>query len=54
MENGKSETFDDCSVTKVEREGGTIDTFTVTVSSKAQQDEWTADSKVSVVTMGLV
>lgn len=50
MENGKSETFDDCSVTKVEREGGTIDTFTVTVSSKAfNKHEWTADSKVSVV-----
>lgn len=48
-DGGKSTTFDDCSVKKVVREGDTIDSFKVTISSKLMQDyKWTKNSKVTV------
>lgn len=48
-DGGKSTTFDDCSVKKIVREGDTIDSFKVTISSKLMQDyKWTKNSKVTV------
>lgn len=47
-EGGKSITFDDCIVTKVER-GNDFDNFLSHVSSKSMDDyKWTANSKVTV------
>lgn len=49
-DGGKTTTFDDCTVTKVERDGDSIDTFVAVVTSKKLKDyKWTADSKVTVV-----
>ena len=48
-DDGKSETFDDCTITKVDREGQTIDSFYAHVSSKQMKDyEWTDNSRVTV------
>ena len=48
-DDGKTETFDDCTVTRVVREGETVDSFYAYVSSKEMKDyEWTANSKVTV------
>lgn len=48
-DNGKTTTFDDCIVTKVERKGDTVDTFLATFSSKKLSDyTWTANAKVTV------
>lgn len=48
-DGGKSTTFDDCTVTKVTRDGDTIDTFVAVVTSEMMGDyEWTADSMVTV------
>lgn len=48
-DGGKTTTFDDCTVTKVERDGDSIDTFVAVVTSKKLKDyQWTADSKVTV------
>lgn len=48
-DGGKTTTFDDCTVTKVEREGTSIETFVAVVTSKKLNDyNWTADSKVTV------
>lgn len=45
----KTTTFDDCTVTKVERDGDSIDTFVAVATSKKLKDyKWTADSKVAV------
>lgn len=47
--DGKSETFDDCTITMVDREGTTIDSFYAHVSSKQMKGyEWTDDSRVTV------
>ncbi len=47
--DGKSETFDDCTITKVDREGTTVDSFYAHVSSKQMKGyEWTDDSRVTV------
>lgn len=47
--NGTTATFDDWVVTKVYREGSTIDTFKVYVSSKLMKKyKWTADSKITI------
>ena len=41
--------IDDCVISKVEREGTTIDTFKAHISSKKWgKYEWTADSKVTI------
>lgn len=46
---GKTTTFDDWTVTKVERDGDSIDSFMAFVSSDKMSDyQWTADSKVTV------
>lgn len=51
-ENGATTAFDDCVVTKVQREGGTIDTFKAHVSSKLMKKyEWTPASKIIVTIM---
>lgn len=48
-ENGSSVTFDDCVLTKVEREGKTIDTFIAHYTSKQlKKYDWTADSRVMI------
>lgn len=48
-DGGKTTTFDDCSVTKVERGGDAVDSFIAFVSSDKMGDYgWTADSKVTV------
>lgn len=48
-DNGKTVTFDDCTVTKVERKETSFDSFYAHVSSKQMKDyKWTADSKVTV------
>lgn len=48
-DGGKTTTFDDCTVTEVERDGDGIDTFVAVVTSKKLKDyKWTADSKVIV------
>ena len=48
-ENGSSVTFDDCVITKVEREGKTIDTFIAHITSKQlKKYDWTADSRVVI------
>lgn len=48
-DGGKTTTFDDCAVTKVERDGDSVDTFVAVITSKKMKDyKWTADSKVTV------
>ncbi len=48
-EKGKSQTFDDLVVTKVERDGETVDEFKAYVSSKQlEKYDWTADSKIDI------
>lgn len=48
-DGGKTSTFDDCIVSKVERKDDTIDTFKATVSSKMMKDySWTENSKVTI------
>ena len=48
-DGGNSTTFNDCVVSKVVREGDTIDTFKATVTSKLMNDYgWTENSKVTV------
>lgn len=48
-DDGKTVTFDDCTVTKVKRKGDTIDSFYANVSSEKMEDYgWTEDSKVTV------
>ena len=48
-EKGKSQTFDDFVVTKVERDGKTIDEFKAYVSSKQlKKYDWTANSKIDI------
>ena len=48
-DGGNTTTFDDCIVTKVTRDGDTIDTFIAVVASEMMGDyKWTADSKVTV------
>ncbi|MGN0604194.1 MAG: hypothetical protein ACI4I2_09455 [Oscillospiraceae bacterium] len=48
-EGSETQLFDDCVVSKVERNGETIDTFYAHVSSKMlKKYEWTADSKISI------
>lgn len=48
-DNGSETTIEDCVVSKVEREGTTIDTFKAHISSKKwDKYEWTADSKVTI------
>lgn len=48
-DNGSATTIDDCVISKVEREGTTIDTFKAHISSKKwDKYEWTADSKVTI------
>lgn len=48
-EKGKSQTFDDLVVTKVERDGETVDEFKAYVSSKQlKKYDWTADSKIDI------
>lgn len=48
-DGGKTTTFDDCIVSKVERRDDTIDTFKATVSSKKMKDySWTENSKVTI------
>lgn len=48
-DGGKTTTFDDCTVTKVTRDGEIVDTFIAVVTSEKMGDyEWTADSKVTV------
>ena len=48
-DGGKTTAFDDCTVTKVTRDGDTIDTFVAVVTSEMMGDyEWTADSMVTV------
>ncbi len=48
-ENGNTETFEDLLVTKVEREGTTIDSFYAHVSSKTlKKYQWTTDSRITV------
>ena len=49
IDNNKTVTFDDCTVTKVEREKDTIESFYAYVSSDQMKDyEWTEDSKAIV------
>lgn len=48
-DGGNSTTFNDCVVSKVMREGDTIDTFKATITSKLINDYgWTENSKVTV------
>jgi len=48
-ENGETQTFDDFTVTKVDRKDGEFDTFVAHMSSKLMSDHtWMADSKVTV------
>lgn len=48
-DGGKTTAFDDCVVSKVEREGDVVDTFKATISSKLMKDySWTENSKVAV------
>lgn len=48
-DRGKTTTFDDCTVSKVERDGDGVETFVAIVTSKKIKDyQWTADSKVVV------
>lgn len=48
-DSGKAVTFDDCTVDKVEREGGDFDTFFVNLSSdRMKEHRWTADSTAEV------
>lgn len=48
-DGGNSTTFNDCVVSKVMREGDTIDTFKATITSKLMNDYgWTENSKVTV------
>ncbi|MCF0133528.1 MAG: hypothetical protein HUJ72_06655, partial [Blautia sp.] len=48
-ENGSVKSFEDCVVTKVERKGSSIDTFSVYVTSKQlKKYEWTANSKITI------
>ena len=47
--NNQTEVFDDCKVTRVKREGKSIDSFIAHVSSKKiKKYDWTADTKVVV------
>nr|MCR5135574.1 hypothetical protein [Oscillospiraceae bacterium] len=48
-ENGSSVTFDDYVITKVDREGKTIDRFIAHITSKQlKKHNWTADSRVVI------
>lgn len=48
-DGGKTTTFDDCVISKVERKGIAIDTFEATITSKLLKDYgWTENSKVAV------
>lgn len=48
-DGGKTTTFDDCVISKVERKGIAIDTFEATITSKLLKDYgWTETSKVTV------
>lgn len=48
-DNGTVTTIDDCLISKVKREGTTIDTFKAYVTSKqVDKYEWTADSKITI------
>ena len=48
-DGGKTTTFDDCVISKVERKGIAIDTFEATITSKLLKDYgWTENSKVTV------
>ncbi|MCF0131487.1 MAG: hypothetical protein HUJ71_07140 [Pseudobutyrivibrio sp.] len=48
-ESGKTSVYDDCEVSKVNREGSTIDTFEAVISSKKlKKHEWKADSKITI------
>lgn len=48
-DGGKVTTFDDCTITKVNRDGDSVDTFVAVVTSEKMGDyEWTVDSKVTV------
>jgi len=48
-ENGNSTIIDDCVVSKVDRKGKTIDTFSAQISSnKWKKYEWTANSRVTI------
>ncbi|MCQ2439493.1 MAG: hypothetical protein MJ074_07000 [Oscillospiraceae bacterium] len=48
-DNGQTTKFDDCTITKVERKGKTIDTFNAYVSSKQlKKYTWTANSKITI------
>lgn len=48
-ENGENTTFDDCTVSKVERKGNTIDSFYADVTSKKMKDYgWSENSIVTV------
>ena len=48
-DSGKTTTFDDCIINKVERKGTAIDTFEATITSKLMKDySWTENSKVTV------
>ncbi len=48
-QNGSTETIDDCTVSKVERKGTTIDTFVASLTSKTwDKHTWSSDSKVTI------
>lgn len=48
-ENGSTQTFKDCAVTKVERKGSDINNYKAYITSKTlKKYEWTADSKIEV------
>lgn len=48
-EGSNTTIFDDCTVSKVTRDGDSIDTFVAVVTSKKMKDyKWTVDSKVTV------
>lgn len=48
-DNGKTTVFDDCKVTKVDRDGSSIDTFKAHASSKQlKKYAWTPDSEITV------
>lgn len=49
VDNGESVTFDDCVVTKVERQQDSIESYFAHISSeKMEKYSWTADSKVTL------
>ena len=48
-ESSDSVTFDDCVITKVDRKGSTVDTFSAHISSKQMKKyDWTANSIVTI------